>query len=80
MTYEELREEIEGLNPEYLITKAEKIVSNLCRSGGKTWVLSVPVKSTDPDMILSEVIRRLKNYEIERGNFDQNKIDCYNYD
>lgn len=79
MTQEELRQEIEGLNPEYLITKAEKIVSELCRSGGKTWTLRVPAQADDPDMILSEVIRRLKEYEVKNGNFDESKVDCYVY-
>lgn len=55
-----IQEKMNEVTDQRLIMIADKIISDLCRSGGKTWVLSVPVNWTDPDIILSEVVKRLK--------------------
>lgn len=60
-----IQEKLSELSDEKLIEMADKIISDLCRSGGKTWVLHVPVQWHDPDMILSEVVKRLKERQKE---------------
>lgn len=44
-----------------LIQMLDEWNSKLCITGGKAWTLSVPVNfDRDPDMLISEIIRRFK--------------------
>lgn len=50
------------LNDDELINKAENLVRELSKTGGKSWSLRVPVDfNNDPDMIFLELCKRLKN-------------------
>lgn len=54
------------LTNETLCNKCEKIVSNLCETGGKSWTLSVPVDfNNDPDILFSELNKRFKYLQRE---------------
>jgi hypothetical protein len=45
-----------------LISKCTLWISNLCRTGGRAWVLNVPVDfNNDPDVLFSELITRYEN-------------------
>lgn len=55
--FQMLQEEMTDLE---LIELAEKEVSKLAETGGKSITMTVPVEVTDTDMILSEVIKRFK--------------------
>jgi hypothetical protein len=47
------------LSDEILLSKCTLWVSNLCRTGGRAWMLNVPVDfDNDPDMLFSELIAR----------------------
>jgi hypothetical protein len=49
------------LSDDELIEKVQEWNSKLCRTGGHAWTLSVPVNfNRDPDMLISELIRRYK--------------------
>lgn len=51
-----------NMSDEELITKCNEWVSSLAKSGGKSWVLSVPVRfDKDPDMLFITLGERLKN-------------------
>lgn len=43
-----------------LIELAEKETSKLCKTGGRSFSMSIPVRITDTDMILCELIKRFK--------------------
>jgi len=44
-----------------LIERLDDWNSDLCKTGGKAWTLSIPVNfDNDPDMLISELIRRFK--------------------
>lgn len=44
-----------------LIRKCEESISKMCKTGGKSFTMSVPVNfNSDTDMILSELVRRFK--------------------
>jgi hypothetical protein len=49
------------LSNEDLIKKAKEIVSQLAKSGGRSWSLKVPVDfNNDPDMIFIELCNRFE--------------------
>lgn len=56
------------LNDENLIQACEGWVSKLCKTGGSAWSLSVPVDfNKDPDVLITELINRFKNYKNEQA-------------
>ena len=60
------------LSDEELIEKSLNIIDSLCKTGGKSWCLSVPVDfSKDPDILFNELCIRLKEvnnkYPTETG-------------
>ncbi len=49
------------LSNEQLINACRKWISNLCKTKGKCWCLSIPVDhNRDPDMLFNELIDRFK--------------------
>lgn len=60
MTHEQLEKEREEMTDNDLIKIAEKELAFLCRSGGKSFTMNVPVRVTDTDMIFSELVKRFK--------------------
>ena len=62
------------LNDADLIEKSNNLVSELAKTGGRSWSLSVPVNfNRDPDMIFSRLGMRLKDRnariaELEKQN------------
>ena len=67
MTIEELNTIQAAMPTAELIEKARARNKRLCDSGGGAWSLRVPVSEDDPDMVFSEICRRL---EIA-SNFDK---------
>ena len=57
----EFEEKQSKMSDKELISRAEVEINELCRTGCKTFLMSVPPKITDSDMIISELIRRFKN-------------------
>lgn len=60
MTTIELHTKLESLSNVELIEKASEELSKLCKTGGKSFTMRVPVNENDTDMIFSELIRRFK--------------------
>ena len=59
-----LEQPLNSLDDTELITRVEDWVSSLCKSGGRTWSLSVPVNfNRDPDMLICELIRRYREVQ-----------------
>jgi len=61
MTIEELQIKQAAMPTHELIEKALAWNSKLCKTGGRSWSLRVPVDIDDPDQIFGEVCRRLEN-------------------
>lgn len=59
-TAEEFNNEIKSIPNSDLCRKADEIISKLCNSGGKSFTMAVPPRIDDPDIVLSEVVRRLQ--------------------
>ena len=61
MTSEELKELQAKMTDEELIQIADKQLSEMCKTGGRSFRMTVPVEIKDTDMIFSELIRRFQN-------------------
>ena len=52
---------LHGQSDEELIDRVDSWVRQLCETGGSAWTLSIPPNPTrDPDLLISELIRRFK--------------------
>lgn len=60
MTIKELAKEQSKMSDNELAEKVDKIISELSRTGGRSFKMSVPVDINDTDMLLSEILRRFK--------------------
>lgn len=61
MTTEQFKQKQSQMSNEELISLAKEEISKLCKTGGKSIIMSVPPSVKDTDMILCEVIRRLES-------------------
>lgn len=60
MTHEEFQEQVKNITDQELIQKADDAVSKLCKTGAKSFTMTVPPRIDDTDIILSEIIHRFK--------------------
>lgn len=60
MTYEEFQEKVKAIPDQELVEMAQKVLSELCSTGGQSFTMTVPPKVDDTDIILSEVIKRFE--------------------
>jgi len=60
MTEQRLKELQEGMSNDSLIKEVERQITELARTGGKSYRMCVPPMPEDTDMILSELVRRYK--------------------
>jgi len=60
---EKFTEEQRVVPTKILLLRAEEHVIRLCATGGSSWSLRVPPDVGDPDMVFTEVCRRLENAE-----------------
>lgn len=70
MTHEQFQDKVKAISDEDLIKKADDSVSKLCKTGAKSFTMTVPPQTDDTDIILSEIIERFKRYSEMNG---QNK-------
>lgn len=54
--------EINKLNDLELIELSRKTLSELCKSGAKSFKMTIPVENDDTDVILGELIKRFETY------------------
>lgn len=60
MTHEEFQQKLKAIPNQELIEKAESAVSKLCKTYGESFIMCIPARLDDTDIILSEVIKRFK--------------------
>lgn len=60
MTHEEFQEKVKAIPDQELAEMAQKALSKLCSTGGRSFTMTVPPKIDDTDIILSEVIKRFE--------------------
>jgi len=60
MTIEEFRQLQAEMPDEELVKIATEELSKMCHTGGNSFHMSVPVKTTDTDMIFSQLLVRFK--------------------
>lgn len=60
MTHEELKAKMASITDKDLVELCETELSKLCSTGGKSFTMTVPVRTSDTDMIFVELIRRFK--------------------
>ena len=60
MTQEQLDRELSEISDSELHEKVMELLSKLCKTGGKAFTMSVPVKSDDTDMLIGELLKRFK--------------------
>jgi hypothetical protein len=60
MTLERLNQLQSEMSDETLISLVENEISKLCKTGGKSFKMCVPVMPEDTDMLLSELVKRYK--------------------
>lgn len=65
MTHEEFQSKLEAIPNLELAEMAQKALSKLCSTGGKSFTMTVPPRLDDTDMVLSEVIRRFELLHLE---------------
>lgn len=64
------------MSDDQLIKLCDLAVIKMCRTGGESFTMCVPVQVDDTDMILSELIRRFKevNQKLEEMKTNTNEI------
>lgn len=60
MTLKELLESLSAISDEDLENAADEELLKLCKSGGKSFRMSVPVNPRDTDMVFRELINRFQ--------------------
>lgn len=55
------REKVESIPTDELIELAHEQLSKMCKTGGRSFTMTIPCQTDDSDIVYSEVLRRLKN-------------------
>ena len=61
MTHEEFQEKIKNIPDQDLIKKADEALTKLCKTGARSFKMTVPPRIDDTDIVFAEVINRFKN-------------------
>ena len=60
MTQEEFKNQLKSIPNLELAKKAHLILSKLCSTGGRSFIMTIPPRIDDTDMIIGELISRLE--------------------
>ena len=60
MSHEEFQKKLAEIPTDQLIETAELIISKLCKTGGRSFTMSIPPRLDDSDIVLTEIVQRLK--------------------
>jgi hypothetical protein len=66
MSTEEFNKALSEIPDKELRIRCKDQLSNLCRSGGKSFTMTVPPEITDTDMLLLELLLRFDRYSTNR--------------
>lgn len=58
MTHEEFQSKVSGIPDEELISNCREALSNLCKTGGNSFRMTVPPQISDTDILFSQLIER----------------------
>jgi hypothetical protein len=89
MTHEKFQQKVKAIPDKELIEIASLAISKLCKTGAKSFTMTVPPQLHDTDIILSEIVNRfqissnfsLKNYseidfkDLQKVSFIYDKIN-----
>lgn len=65
MTSEEFKAKLEAIPNLELVEMAQKALVKLCSTGGQSFIMTVPPRLDDTDMVLSELIKRFESLHLE---------------
>lgn len=72
MNFGKFNKEMKAISDSDLINSCDRIISDLCKTGGSSWRLQVPPSINDPDILLSELVERFKSQQewipVEEGS------------
>lgn len=60
MKNDEFQEKLQSIPDSELAKKADSILDKLCKTGARSFVMSVPPSIDDTDMVFAELIRRFQ--------------------
>ena len=83
MKTEEFNKARSGITDVDLIEKAHTVLSELCKTGARSFTMTVPPSINDTDMIFGEVIRRFQQLvkrDQEIKDMIEGVFDDYEYD
>jgi hypothetical protein len=65
MTHEEFRKQLKEVPNLELAEKAQSVLSKLCSTGGRSFIMTVPPRLDDTDIVLSELISRFESIHLK---------------
>ena len=60
MNTEEFAERLAAISDKELISMADQILGKLCKTGGRSFVMTVPPMITDTDIVFAQVLKRFE--------------------
>lgn len=60
MNTEEFAERLAAISDKELISIADQILGKLCKTGGRSFVMTVPPMITDTDIVFAQVLKRFE--------------------
>ncbi len=60
MTQLQFEKKLDSISNEELIKAAEFTLSQMCKTGGKSFIMTIPPRIDDTDILFSELIKRFK--------------------
>lgn len=61
MTHEELQHQLESMPDKELAQIAREHLNELCRTGGRSFIMHVPPRVEDVDLIFAQLIKRFED-------------------
>lgn len=75
MTHEEFQKRVQNIPGPELIEMAEKAVSKLCKTGAKSFTMSIPPRIDDTDVVLIEIIQRFKKLALTQPPIEHECVE-----
>lgn len=60
MTHEELQQHMHGMSDRKLLEDCHIELDKLCKTGAKSFTMTVPARPTDTDLLFAELLRRFE--------------------
>lgn len=66
MTHEQFQEIVHSISDSELIYATKMQISEMCKTGARSFTMTVPPRTNDTDIILSELVRRFEEKVISK--------------